>query len=168
METVKQKILTRFKEGTPGEAYSPKDFLDLGTRGAVDMALSQLMDAGSIRRVIRGIYDIPRNGKLIAGPLSSDLNKVADTIARKNGWRILAAGAHAANILGLSTQVPAKVVYLSDGPTRSFKLDLRTILFKHTEPKTLCASRVGSGVKSSQITLTRERITGRRGNRPRK
>jgi hypothetical protein len=146
MDTVKQRILARMQEGEPGKAYSPKDFLDLGSRGSVDMALSPLVDAGSIRRVIRGIYDYPRYGKLIAGPVSPKLNEVARAIARKHGWRILAAGAHAANILGLSTQVPAKAVYLSDGPTRSFKLGRRTIQFKHAEPKTLGAASEVNGL----------------------
>ena len=146
MDTVKRRILTRMKDGDPGKAYSPKDFLDLGSRGSVDVALSQLVDAGSIRRIIRGLYDYPRSGKLISGPLSPDLNEAARAIARKNGWRILAAGAHAANILGLSTQVPAKAVYLSDGPTRSVKLDRRTIQFKHAEPKTLGAASEVNGL----------------------
>ncbi|MBT3294520.1 MAG: hypothetical protein HN383_04560 [Verrucomicrobia bacterium] len=146
MDTVKQRILTRMKEGEPSKAYSPKDFLDLGSRGSVDMALSQLVDAGSIRRVIRGIYDYPRSGKLIAGPVSPKLNEVARAIARKHGWRILGAGAHAANILGLSTQVPAKALYLSDGPTRSYKLDRRAIQFKHAEPKTLGAASEVNGL----------------------
>ena len=146
MDTVKRTILTRMKEGDAGKAYSPKDFLDLGSRGSVDVALSQLVDAGSIRRIIRGLYDYPRSGKLISGPLSPDLNEAASAIARKNGWRILAAGAHAANILGLSTQVPAKAVYLSDGPTRSFKLGRRTIQFKHAEPKTLGAASEVNGL----------------------
>jgi len=160
MDTVKQRVLARMQRGDAGKAYSPKDFLDLGSRGSVDVALSQLVDAGSIRRVIRGIYDYPRSGRLVAGPLSPDLNEVARAIARKNGWRILAAGAHAANILGLSTQVPAKAVYLSDGPTRSFKLDRRTIQFKHAEPKTLgAASEVNGLVIQALRYIGKEAVT---------
>ena len=154
MGTVKRKILTRMKEGDAGKAYSPKDFLDLGSRGSVDVALSQLVDAGSIRRIIRGLYDYPRTGKLISGPLSPDLNEAARAIARKNGWRILATGAHAANTLGLSTQVPAKAVYLSDGPTRSFKLGRRTIQFKHAEPKTLGAASEVNGLVIQALRYT--------------
>ena len=146
MDTVKQKILTRIQQNGYGKAYSPKDFLDLGSRGSVDVALSQLVDAGTIRRVIRGVYDYPESGALIAGLLSPDLDEVARALARKHGWRILAAGAHAANMLGLSTQVPAKAVYLSDGPTRRIKLDRRTIQFKHAEPKTLGATSEVNGL----------------------
>ena len=160
MDTVKQKLLTRMQQGEPGMACSPKDFLDLGSRGSVDMALSQLVDAGSIRRITRGLYDYPRSGKLIAGPLSPNLNEAAKAIARKNGWRILAAGAHAANILGLSTQVPAKAVYLSDGPTRSYKLGRRTIQFKHAEPKTLgAASEVNGLVTQALRFIGRSAVT---------
>jgi len=146
MDTVKHKILDRIQRAGHGKAYSPKDFLDVGSRGSVDVALSQLVDAGAIRRVIRGIYDYPQSGTLMPGPLSPDLNEVARAIARRHGWRILAAGARAANALGLSTQVPAKAVYLSDGPTRSIKLGKRTILFKHAEPKTLGASSEVNGL----------------------
>jgi len=146
MDTVKHKILDRIQRDGHGKAYSPKDFLDQGSRGSVDVALSQLVDAGAIRRVTRGIYDYPRPGTLMPEPLSPDLTEVARAIARKHGWRILAAGAHAANALGLSTQVPAKAVYLSDGPTRSIKLGRRTIQFKHAEPKTLGAASDVNGL----------------------
>jgi len=146
MDTVKQTILDRTREAGHGKAYSPKDFLDLGSRGSVDVALSQLVEEGAIRRVIRGVYDYPKPSPLSEGLLSPNLDEVARAIARKHGWRILAAGAHAANILGLSTQVPAKAVYLSDGPSRSFKLDRRSIQFKHAEPKTMGAASAVNGL----------------------
>ena len=146
MATVKEKILSRMKRQGHGRAYSPKDFLDLGSRGSVDVALSQLVESGSIRRVTRGIYDCPESSALLGGELSPDLDQVARATARKHGWRILASGAQAANALGLTTQVPAKAVYLSDGPTRSLRLGKRTLLFKHVEPKTLGAASEVNGL----------------------
>ena len=75
----------------------------------------------SIRRVIRGIYDRPQFSKLLSTELSPDLDQVAQALARKFGWRIQPSGAVAQNLLRLSTQVPARAVYLSDGPNRSYQ-----------------------------------------------
>jgi len=144
--TVKQKMLARMKRRGGGRAYSPKDFLDLGSRGSVDVALSQLVESGTVRRVMRGVYDYPQSSALLGGKISPALDQVARAIARRHGWRILASGAQAANALGLSTQVPAKAVYLSDGPTRSLQMDKRVILFKHVEPKTLGAASEVNGL----------------------
>ena len=146
MATVKDKILARMKRRGPGKAYSPKDFLDLGSRGSVDVALSQLVESGSIRRVRRGIYDFPESSALFGTELSPDLDQVARATARKHGWRVLASGAQAANALGLSTQVPAKAVYLSDGPTRSLQVGKQLLAFKHVEPKTLGAASEINGL----------------------
>jgi hypothetical protein len=160
MATVKDKILARMKRQRRGTAYSPKDFLDLGSRGSVDVALSQLVKSGSIRRVKRGIYDYPESSALLGTELSPDLDQVARATARRHGWRVLASGAQAANALGLSTQVPAKAVYLSDGPTRSLQLGRRTLLFKHVEPKTLgAASEVNGLVIQALRYLGKEGVT---------
>jgi hypothetical protein len=137
MATVKQGVFGRIRAGKKGLAYSAKDFLDLGNRGAVDVALSQLATEGAIRRVMRGIYDQPEQSELLKGPCSPDAHQVAKATARKHGWRIVPSGAQAANLLGLSTQVPAKVLYLSDGPTRTCSAGKLVIRFQHAEPKTL-------------------------------
>jgi len=118
----------------------------LGSRGSVDMALSGLIKEGIIRRVIRGIYDYPLFNNELGGELNPIADQVAQAIARKHGWRILASGAQATNLLGLSTQVPAKIVYLSDGPSRNIQLGKRIIQFKHVEPKTLGATSRTNGL----------------------
>lgn len=146
MLTVKDRILHRFESDGKGQAFSAKDFLDLGTRGAVDVALSDLVADGAIRRLMRGIYDRPEHSALLNGPRSPDVHQVAQAVARKHGWRIVPSGAHAANLLGLSTQVPAKVLYLSDGPTRTYSLGTQSICFQHTAPKTLGSASPVNGV----------------------
>jgi hypothetical protein len=88
-----------------------------------------------IRRVIRGIYDFPRSSELLGRQLGPDLDQVAQALARKFGWRIQPGGAAAQNILGLSTQVPSEVVYLSDGPNRRYTIGKTTLEFKHTALK---------------------------------
>ena len=87
-----------------------------------------------IRRVIRGTYDYPRKSKALRGPLSPDIDQVAHALARKFPWRIQPDGATAQNLLGLSTQVRARVSYLSDGPDRSYTVGRRNPLRLNTPP----------------------------------
>jgi len=118
-----------------GRAFTPKDFLDLGSRGMVDVTLSKLVAAGVIRRAGRGLYDLPKHSEALGITLSPNVDEIARAIARRFRWRIIPTGASAANILRLSTQVPAKITYLSDGPNRKFELGKQTIHFKHARPK---------------------------------
>jgi hypothetical protein len=90
-----------------------------------------------IRRIGRGLYEYPRNSRLLNEPLPPDLEKAAQAVARKHRWTIAPEGAMAANLLGLSQQVPAKIVFLSDGPSKSFKVGNRTLVFRHAGPKDL-------------------------------
>ena len=137
MKSVADKVLTRIQGKGQGWAFTAKDFLDMGSRASVDQALSGICKQGRIRRVCRGIYDLPRPGKLIDGPMPADFDQVAHAIARSTGTRIHPSGAVAANLLGLSEQVPAKIVYLTDGLTRTVKIGVRTIALKRVRPKEL-------------------------------
>lgn len=116
-------------------AFSSKDFAHLGNRAAIDMALSRLADRGTIRRVCRGIYDLPKYSSLLGQPLSPDLDAVANAMARKFGWRIQINGPSALSVMGLSQQVPGRVAYASDGPSREFKVAKSALAFKHTPLK---------------------------------
>lgn len=146
MSTTQQKIEARVLRSEPGSVFTPKDFLNLGKRGAVDVALSKLTSAGIIRRIARGLYEYPRTSTTLGGPLSPDPDQVARAIARKLRWRIVPHGALAANMLGLSTQVPARITYLSDGPTRRVPMGRQTILFKHARPKEMAVESPTSAV----------------------
>ena len=130
METIEKKIVRRIYANHRGWAFSRNDFLDIGSDDSIRKALTSLEAKGTIRRVLRGLYDYPRMSKLINGPMEPDLGLVAHALARKSGWRIQPSENTALNILGLSTQVPVQAVYLSDGPSKSFTIGKRELLFK--------------------------------------
>lgn len=135
MNTLKYQIVSRIRAKGRGCVYSSKDFLDLGGRGTVDVTLSNLAKSGFIHRLSRGLYNYPRYNARLGGELSPSVDQIAMAIARKRGWHIMAFGALAANMLGLSDQVPAKVVYLANGPSKIVNVDRLKIHFRHAEPK---------------------------------
>jgi hypothetical protein len=134
-QVIEQKILNRIYGNGRGWAFSQADFADLGARSTVDSALYRRERDGVIRRVIRGIYDYPRHSRAIGGRTSPNIDQVARALARKFAWRIQPDGATAQNLLGLSTQVPARAVYLSDGPDRSYTIGRTRLAFAHTALK---------------------------------
>ena len=109
MQTIDNKIISRIYGGKGGAVVSPNDFYDMAGRGTIDKALFRLAAKGSIRRLARGLYEYPRKHPEL-GILSPDIDKVAKALARKYQIRLQPAGAYAANLLGLSEQVPAKLV----------------------------------------------------------
>jgi hypothetical protein len=137
MQTMRDQIVTRIERLGAGKAFSAKDFLDIGSRGTVDMALSGLTRRGTIRRIRRGLYDMPKVNPALGGKLSPDIDEAARAIARRQRWKIVPEGAWAANLLGLSTQVPSKIIYLTDGPNNEVPIGRRTIHFKHARPKAM-------------------------------
>lgn len=158
-QSIEKSIITRVKGHGNGWSFSPKDFTDLGQRTAIDTALQRLHDLGEIRRVMRGIYDYPKIGKLTNKPLSPDIWSVAQTIARKNGWKIVPSGDMALNALGLSTQVPGKYIFFTDGTNREYKLKNRALTFRRRTPKDLqLANGPTSIVIQALKTLGKERI----------
>jgi hypothetical protein len=140
MKAMKTKILQRIERLGPGKAFMAKDFLDVASRGTVDMTLSGLAQNGAIRRLRRGLYDLPGVNSSL-GVLNPDIDESARALARRHRWKIIPEGAWAANLLGLSTQVPAKIVYLSDGPSKRIQVGRRTIRFKHARPQALAGEQ---------------------------
>jgi hypothetical protein len=130
--------MKRARAGGRGSVFTPRDFLDVAGRAAVDQALSRLVKGGKLRRLVRGLYDFPKVHPRL-GPLSPAPDDVAWAFARETGSRVQIAGARAANALGLSTQVPAKSTYLTDGPSRRVVLGKRVIDLRHASPKHLIA-----------------------------
>jgi Family of unknown function (DUF6088) len=130
--SISDRILSRVKGHGKGWVFSARDFLDLGSRAAVDQALKRLSAANRIRRLARGIYDYPRIHASL-GMLSPNPDAVAHAIAAKSGSRIQVSPARAANMLGLSTQVPARLVYVTDGPSRNVKVGNRVFYFKRAK-----------------------------------
>ena len=159
-QSIENKALYRIRGKGEGWSFSPHDFLDMGNRRTVDSALHRLVQKGSIRRVFRGVYDYPRFSKFLNQQLSPDVDQVARAIARKFRWRIQPSGATALNLLGLSTQVPARAVYLSDGPDRVYEVGTSTLAFEHTALKEAGVKLKESGLIVQALrSLGPERIT---------
>lgn len=137
MQDLKQLIFSRIKAGPRSYVWTAADFLDLGSRDAVDKALQRLVGSSDIRRIDRGLYDKPWLNKLTKQPSAPDYRQVIDAIARRDQIRILIDGMTAANDLGLTNAVPAKVIVHTDARLRPIKLGNMQITFKLTAPSKL-------------------------------
>jgi hypothetical protein len=116
---------------------------------------------GVIRRLGRGLYDYPRTHPEL-GPLSPDPDAVAKALARSQATRIQPSGAYAANLLGLSEQVPARIVYLTDGASRRVRLGAQEILLKRTTPKRMAAAGRTSGTVIQALKfIGQDRVSNR-------
>lgn len=129
---LKSDILTRITNGTLRGVWTPRDFLDLGERDAVDKVLQRLTRAGALRRVDRGLYDQPSINRLTQKDSQADPREVIDAIARRDQIRVLVDGMTAANDLGLTNAVPAKVLVHTDARLKSISLGQLDIVFKPT------------------------------------
>lgn len=143
MQPMQDQIVARIKRLGEGKAFSAKDFLDIASRGTIDMALGRLTRNGTIRRIRRGLYDMPRINEALGGKLSPDIDEAARALARRQRWKIVPEGAWAANLLGLSLQVPSKITYLTDGPNKEIQIGRRSIHFKHARPKVMAGPGTG-------------------------
>ena len=138
MTPMADKITKRVSAHDSGRwVCTPKDFLDLGSREAVDQALSRLVKAGQLRRVGHGLYDMPRFSNVLKRPAPVDLDAAIAALARRDGVRIMPDGLVAANQLGLTNAVPAKVSFVTDGHSRTLKIDGRTVRFRHAGPSVM-------------------------------
>jgi hypothetical protein len=132
MDTLPESILRHAQSLAEGGVLSPKEFLHLGSRAAVDQAFSRLVKVGRLLRVARGTYVAPiagRSGMRVPAP-----EKVLSSMAELSGEMIAPHGASAANLLGLTRQVPARLIYLTSGRTRKLKLGRAEVLVKHAPP----------------------------------
>jgi hypothetical protein len=145
MITVADKILARAKRHGAGWVFSAKHMSDVGARAATDQALGRLVRDGSIRRLARGLYDLPQVHPIL-GLLSPNPDAIATAAAEQVGHRLQISPARAANALGLSSQVPAKMVYLTDGSSRKIKVGQQVIYLKHAGPRALLGAGTKAGV----------------------
>lgn len=134
---LKSRLLTRIARQAPSSVWTAADFLDLGTRDAVDKALQRLVSADQLRRIDRGLYDKPRYNSLTKQSSPPDPRGVIEAVARRDQIRVLVDGMTAANDLGLTNAVPAKIVVHTDARLRPIKLGNMTISFKPTAPSKL-------------------------------
>ncbi len=134
---MKEQILQRIAESGPGKVWTPKDFLDLANRDAVDKILQRLADSGNLRRIDRGLYDSPRKNLITREITSPDYRRIIEAIGRRDQIRILIDGLTAANDLGLSNAVPGRVIVYTDGRLKPIRLGNLIIQFKLTSPSKL-------------------------------
>ncbi len=157
--SIADKILARLR--TKRGPVPTRDLLDLGSRAAVDQALSRLVRKGAIRRIQRGLYDLPRMSTLLNQPLTPSPDELVRAWAKNNGLKVVPSGARAANALGLSTQVPAKIIYYTNGRTQTLKLGPYTVQLLNRGPKTMDVSG-----RTASLVLQALRHIGRDGVRP--
>lgn len=137
MQGLRDRIERRIVREGRGWVFTRKDLRDIAPSGPIGVILGRLVRDGMIRRIGRGLFDYPDRSRLAQGSMPPDIEKAAQAIARKHRWTITPEGAMAANLLGLSRQVPAKIVYLSDGPSRKIPVGRLTIEFRNARPKDL-------------------------------
>ncbi len=160
--SIDYKILKAINTLGHGAVFVPTDFLRFGSRQAVDLAFHRLVRKGTIRRLARGIYDFPEEHPVL-GKLQPSPEKIAEALVGRDCTRIQPAGAYAANTLGLSEQVPAKIVFLTDGPSRTIKIGTTTIQLRRTTPKNMAmAGRLSGLVTQAFRELGRGNITAKR------
>jgi len=129
---LKTAMLDRIRSAAPRKVWTPSDFVDLASRDAIDKALQRLTKANTLRRIDRGLYDQPGFNKLTQKPNPPDPRSVIDAVGRRDQTRMLVDGMTAANDLGLTDAVPAKIVVHTDARRRAIKLGNVTIAFRPT------------------------------------
>lgn len=162
MSALKSHISALIEAAEPGQVWVPADFAHLGSRDAVDKALQRMVQAGELRRIDRGLYDRPKINSLTKRPTTPDYRAVTEAIARRDHLRLLVDGMTAANDLGLTDAVPARVTIHTDTRRRAIQLDKLTIEFKQTAPSRLYwagrpAMRVVQALHWLKDTLSSER-----------
>lgn len=144
-DSVANLLARRIQRSAPGTVFTPDTFATLGTRAAVDKALQRLVTRGLVRRLSRGLYDKPRHDELF-GTLWPSVEAVIKAVAGTHRFRTQPTGVYAANLLGLSEQVPAKVVLLTDGVSRTLQVGPSQISLRRTTPRQMAAAGRLSGL----------------------
>ncbi|NVM92524.1 hypothetical protein FHT32_006215 [Variovorax sp. SG517] len=144
-DSIDTQLARRVQRATRGTVFTPASFASLGSRAGIDKALQRLVASGNLRRLSRGLYDKPRQDELL-GALWPSVDAVVRALAGKDRIRTQPTGAYAANLLGLSEQVPAKVVLLTDGTARSVQAGPLQITLKRTTPRDMAAAGRLSGL----------------------
>ena len=159
MQSIENKVLSRIRGHGKDWAFTKNDFSRDFKSTTVDWALYNLEKNDKIRRACRGVYYFPKYSELLKQELSPDIDQVAQAISRKFNWRIQASGDAALNLLGLSTQIPGKYIYLSDGPDRAYQIGKTSLSFKKSALKEIGFKHRESGLIVHALkALGKERI----------
>ena len=144
MQTVANRVLKIIRGHGLGWVFTPANFKGIGSRPAVESTLRRHKNDGTIRQLARGVYDYPRTDPQL-GVLAPSMEQIMAALEIRDAVRLQPSGAYAANLLGLSDQVPMKVVFLTDGPTRKLQVGNRQILLKRTTPRHMATAGRISG-----------------------
>ncbi len=138
MESVKKQLLKKI-QSLKFKAFTSADFLDIANYKSISKALEQLEDKKEIRRVIRGVYDFPKKSDVFQIEEAPNIEEIANAIARQYNWNICPSGNFALNLIGISTQVPSKYIFVSNGPYRKYLIGKNVLEFKHSTSKEINA-----------------------------
>ena len=156
-----EQILSRIESMAKGEVFIISDFSDLADEATVRKALSRLEEDGKIRRIMRGVYENPKFNDFLGEYVKPHPDKIAKALARNYGWTIVPCGDTALNMLGLSTQVPAVWLYVSDGNYREYTCGNFVIQFKRTANKEISKISFKTALVIQAIkALGKDKITG--------
>ncbi len=161
-QSIDSRVIATIRGWGRGSVFVPSDFVAFGSREAIDLILHRLNKNGMIRRLARGLYDFPKRHPVM-GLISPSVEAIARALAGREKTRVQPAGAYAANALGLSEQVPARVVFLTDGPTRTVTVGSITIHLQRTTPRNMSAAGRLSGLLIQALKeLGKEHVTPER------
>ena len=145
VQTIDSKIFRRIHRSGDGCVFSPAQFLDLSNRSAVGVGLHRLAKAGKIRRIRRGLYDLPRSHP-ITGQTAPNIMATVRALMDGSHAQWQFTGAYAANALGLSDQVPSKIIIQTDGVPRRVSLGKLTLVFRRAAPRNLLGAGQRAGL----------------------
>jgi len=159
MQSTEKQILIKIKKAKRGTLFFADSFVNLGNTKTVNKALERLVKSGEIDRVATGIYVLPKVCKTV-GKIFPTVEEIAQSIAKRDKAKIVSTGSYALNQLGLSTQVPMNVVYLTDGAARNVRIGKMLIKFKKTSPRNVSAvGEISRLVIQALRTLGKENAT---------
>jgi hypothetical protein len=130
-----EQVKKRLQNTKDGSVFVPSDFFDIADASIINKCLERLVKRGGLQRVMRGIYVKPRYSTLLNKNIPPRSDDIAKAIARNYGWTIVPCDDTVLNMLGLSAQVPAVLLYVSDGPYKTYKVEGIILKFKHTDNK---------------------------------
>ena len=164
-----KKIINKINGFRRGKPFRSTHFLELGSRAAVDQALSRLVNAGKIKRIKRGLFVKPEQNVYV-GEVLPGAEEVARFLARQTGHKLVISGAEAARRFGFTTQVSSQSVFFTDGPSRNCRLGNHEVRLRHVAPRKMALAGRPAGealralwyLGSDEVTpQTFERIEGR-------
>lgn len=155
---IENQILNKIKKAKRGTLFFAENFINISSPDAIRKALERLVKNQALERVSAGMYVRPEIDPYI-GKVPPNIEAIAEAIAKRDGARIVPTGVYALNRLGLSTQVPMNIIYLTDGSARKVKIDNRNIVFKRVSPKNVATVGEISGLAIQALrTIGKENV----------